>query len=257
MEPNQNSPFNPNQTPPPQPTPPQAPAPPVEPPLVPPVPAAPQPPVQNTAPTGPNPATPTLNPTPPSPTATPVPPKRKRWLLPLLALLILVLIGLGVFLLIKLTSKPEVKVGNDFIIAVQKKDYATVDRLIEPELRRIAQKAENNDVEKKDVFYKGFLDSSGFSSTVGKSKPEHVSTSISKGGGTKHAILVYKVDSTKVSVIEIYEKDEPRVLYVVKGDKKVSDNEFKESYEQYKALLDFLDQSLDSPEATQNLSGSN
>lgn len=254
MDPNQNTPFNPNQTPPPQPQAPRPPAPPVEPPVVPPGPAAPHPPAQAPTPSSPNSASPSLEPVQPSSN----PPKKSRkWLAPVIALLVIAVVGLGVFLFMKLTSRPEVKVGADFIAAVQNKDYTAVDGLIEPELRRIAQKADTKGVEKKDVFYQGFLGSSGFSNTVGSGKAEHVSTSISNGGGAKHAVVVYRVGSAKVTAIEVYEKGEPRVLYLVKGDKKVSDGEFKESYDQYKDLLEFLDQSLDSPEAAQSLSGSN
>ena len=159
---------------------------------------------------------------------------------------LLVVLALAFLLFKILGTKAEIKVGSQYIIAVQNKDYKMLDEAIDPDIKNIADKAKSSGQAKsKDEFYKSFLESSGFGTIAGKDKPKNKSLKVSEGGGKKHASVVYEVGSKSVTALEIYDsKNKPHVIGITDGDKVMSDSEFKSNYESYKSVIDYFNSAL-------------
>jgi len=256
MDPNQNPPLQPVTPQPPQPAP--QPVPPVQPPQPAPAQPAPQqapqpmPAPSPVPPVAPSPQYPQPGQYPPQPQPQPQPinyggsganfnggGKKRRFLKPILAslaLLLILVIGYTIYATM-FAYKAEVQLGKDYISALQDKDYAKVEELIDPEFVKIADKVEDvAGSEAKDSLYEQIVEAD--SRGIGTGEAKRKSVKVSGSGENKHAFVVYTVGSDTVTVLEIY--DDSGNIYSLgaqSGTKDLSDEEFDQYYSEYRAKL--------------------
>jgi hypothetical protein len=172
------------------------------------------------------------------------------------------LVGVIIFLLIIFyiigasAYKPEAKAGSDYIKAVQEGDYAAIANLTDPELKSIIDRAAklDNDPSLVNDAYKNYIKGNGDETDIpAKGDAKKKSVDVSNGGGRKHAVVIYKVGSGYVSVLEIYGSDgKPYVLDAESGSKGTTDESFSSTYKDYEAELDNLKSILDQAEQSQS-----
>lgn len=185
--------------------------------------------------------------------------KKRRFLKPVLAslaVLLILVVGYTIYAAM-FAYKAEVQLGKDYITALQEKDYAKVEELIDPEFVKIADKVEDvAGSETKDSLYEQIVkaDSKG----IGTGEAKRKSVKVSGSGENKHAFVVYTVGSDTVTVLEIY--DDSGNIYSLgaqSGTKDLSDEEFEQYYSEYKAKLKNYSAQIDTlaSEAQDNESG--
>lgn len=177
--------------------------------------------------------------------------KKRRFLKPILAsiaVLIVLVVGYTIYAAM-FAYKAEVQLGKDYITALQDKDYAKVEELIDPEIAKIADRIEEVvGSEVKDSLYEEIVEAD--SKGIGNEEPKRKSVKVSNGGKTKHAFVVYTVGSGTVTVLEIYgDAGEIYTLGAQSGTKNLNDEDFDEMYADYKAKLKRYNAQVDALES--------
>jgi hypothetical protein len=187
--------------------------------------------------------------------------RKKLIVIAVVALVVLAMLTLSVLFVMKaLAFKQETKLGIDYIKALQSKDYAQIENLTDPELQKIVdrfEKISGKSINRED-FYKAYVGLGGNHdiSEAGQGEPHKASVKVSSGGGQKHAVLIYKVGSGYVSVLEVYGADnKPFAIEIKNGANELSDDNFKKLYNSYERDLDDANKILDVAEQYQGSTG--
>lgn len=155
-----------------------------------------------------------------------------------------------------LGNKAEAKFGADYITAVQQKDYAKVEELIDPEVQKIGDRLDKavGPAAKKKL-YEQIVETDGIG--IGNEEPKMKSVKVSDGGKVKHAFVVYSVGSGTVTVLEIYDASGNLFsLGAQTGKRDLSDEKFDEMYAEYKSALQTYNDDIDAYEDNSNDSSS-
>lgn len=165
------------------------------------------------------------------------------------------LIGILVFSFIQSNAyKEEIKVGKDFVQAVQDSKYEQAGKMMDPEVAKICERvvqltARVNQPMTLDDCFKDML-LNGFAPSVGKGEINKELVTTGKFGDQEYAVVIYKVGSSNVSVLELYkDSGEPYVLMTASGRRDIKDEkEFESSYNSYKNIISTTNAQLDAAE---------
>ena len=167
----------------------------------------------------------------------------------LIILIVMGTFGYAVYQRAQLQKKPESTVGAKFIESAQKKDYAAISTTIAPEYNKLADRVYNltNSDKQKEAFYKEALKQL-VEAIPASGKPITLSITTNTSDGIKYSVVVYKLDSKYVSVWELYDGSQPKVVDAIDGQKPMTNSEFKSSYTTFKNNINSANTYLDSIE---------
>jgi hypothetical protein len=173
----------------------------------------------------------------------------KKILWVVMAIIMAVVIAVvGFFAYQKLSGGKEVGAGSDYIVAIQTKDIASLERLSDPALVQLGDKVGRigGDAAKQG-FYRQYATTlakeAGIESISGK--PKNLKVVKGEDNGTKYAFLTYRLGSKNVSVIEGYSGSEPKPIIVESGLQNYSGNKFASDYQDYRNQMSELGKIVD------------